>query len=133
MQMTSPIDKTKENICYKIKIGHDLLASSVRITIVFIHSMTFTGQFILDNYALVLFQSSEPNCEQLKWYIVTLKNKATKEVVYSNNYTASGEFNITDLEGFTEYTINVDAINNQNNRSSNEKEFTSVEISMFYQ
>ena len=95
--------------------------------------MTFTGQFILDNYALVLFQSSEPNCEQLNWYIVTLKNKATNEVVYSNNYTASGEFNITDLEGFTEYTINVYAINNQNNRSSNEKEFTSVEIGMFYQ
>ena len=95
--------------------------------------MAFTGQFILDDYALVLFQDSIPNCEQLKWYIVTLKNRATNEVVYSNNYTEAGEFNITDLEGFTEYTINVDAVNNQNNRSSNEKEFTSVEIGMFYQ
>ena len=95
--------------------------------------MACIGQFILVNYALILFQSAKPNCEQIKSYKATLKNKATNEIVYNNNYTAAVEFNITNLKGFTEYTINVAAVNNQNNRSSSEQEFISVEIGMFSQ
>ena len=52
--------------------------------------------------------------------------------IYNQSRTEASLFNITDLKGFTNYIISVDAINNQKNWSRNERNFISVELCMFY-
>ena len=56
-----------------------------------------------------------------------LENK----IVYNQSRTEAGVLNITDLKRLARYTINVNAVNNQDNMSSSEKEFISISLCKF--
>ena len=59
--------------------------------------------------------------------IMDLENK----IVYNQSRTEAGVLNITDLKRLARYTINVNAVNNQDNMSSSEKEFISISLCKF--
>ena len=63
-------------------------------------------------------------------YVATIKD-GENAVEYNKSRTESGKFNITGLKGFARYTLKIEAVNNRNERSSSEREFTSAELCKF--
>ena len=57
--------------------------------------------------------------------MIVIKN-GTNQIIYNQSTTESGVLNVTDLMGLTTYTISVEAVNNENNMSRSEEEFTSI-------
>ena len=78
---------------------------------------------------LFLLQETIHNCHLLKEYTILVKSEAG-EIAYSETVQSAGVVNITDLEGFTNYTVEIIAVNDRNLSSQTVQSIITVETSM---
>lgn len=78
---------------------------------------------------LFLLQETVHNCHLLKEYTILVKSEAGK-IAYSETVQSAGVVNSTDLEGFTNYTVEIIAVNDRNLSSQTVQSIITVETSM---
>ena len=76
------------------------------------------------------FQESSPNCRYLDRYTILIKDR-NGVPVNETTLTSAGVVSVSNLAGFTEYTVTVTAINDANRKSVQETVVLTAETGMY--